>query len=119
VLTDLTLQPRRCIWQHPAGEDPVRTTFEDVPLEGELVVHAGIDYQVERREAHSPVTLRVFVDDALVGSLVHRDGDGWSELRIDTSGYPTTARVRFETSASDPAARWFCYAASVQAGSRR
>ena len=27
VLQDLELQPRRCVWQHPAGADPVRVTF--------------------------------------------------------------------------------------------
>ena len=37
VLQDLELQPRRCIWQHPAGADPVRVTFSDVPLGERLV----------------------------------------------------------------------------------
>ena len=87
VLTDLELAPRRCIWQHPAGREPIRTVFRDVPLGPRLVVHAGIDYQVERTRSYAPVTLRVFVDDVSLGELVHRDGDGWSGMTLDTSRF--------------------------------
>jgi hypothetical protein len=119
VLADLELRPRRCIWQHPAGSDPVRTTFSNVPLGPRLVVHGGIDYQVERRRDHSPVTLAVWIDGNRVGELVHHDGDGWSRLEIDTSGYRhETTSVRFETTASDPDARLFCYSASIQTDDR-
>jgi hypothetical protein len=115
VLADLDLAPRRCIWQHPAGPSAVRTSFADVPLSERLVVNGGIDYQVARRLAHAPVTLRVWVDDELAGELVHEDGDGWSSLQIDTSERAgRSARIRFETTTTDPAARLFCYAASTQ-----
>jgi len=117
VLQDLELQPRRCIWQHPAGADPVRVTFSDVPLGERLVIRGGIDYQSERRRAHSPVTLRVWIDDQLNGELVHHDGDGWSGIDVDTSGLGLeSAEVRFETTANDPTARLFCWSASTQAG---
>lgn len=113
VLADLDLQPRRCIWQHPAGVDPIRVTFPDVPLAERLVVRAGIDYNSERRRVHGPVTLRVWIDDRLVGELVHHDGDGWAGIEIDTSKLgPAPATVRFETTAEDPTARLFCWAAS-------
>ncbi len=115
ILADLDLRPRRCIWQHPVRDGVVRTTFLDVPLGDTLVVRAGVDYQVERHREHVPVTLRVFIDDELAGELVHRDGDGWTGLDIDTaSAGHARATVRFETSASDPSARLFCYAASTQ-----
>lgn len=115
ILTDLDLAPRRCIWQHPAGPEPVQTIFSDVPLGPRLVVHGGIDYQVERERKHAPVTLRVWIESSLAGELVHRDGDGWSRLDIDTSALSgTRASVRFETTSPDPTARLFCYAASIQ-----
>ncbi|UCH28827.1 MAG: hypothetical protein JSV06_11185 [Myxococcales bacterium] len=118
VLADLDLRPRRCIWQHPAGTAPVRVTFSDVPVGERLVVHAGVDYGVERRRAHAPVTLAVWIDAELAGELVHHDGDGWSRLEIDTSGHGAQrATVRFETTAPDPAARLFCYSASAQTAS--
>jgi hypothetical protein len=117
VLQDLELQPRRCIWQHPAGTEPVRVTFPDAPLGERLVIRGGIDYNHERRRVHSPVTLRVWIDNRLVGELVHRDGDGWSGIDVDTSRLGLDrAEVRFETTANDPTARLFCWSASTLQG---
>jgi hypothetical protein len=119
ILADLELRPRRCIWQHPAGTEPIRVTFPDVPLAERLVVRGGIDYNNERRRAYSPVTLRVLIDDRLVGELVHEDGDGWSGIDIDTSALGLErATVRFETTAKDPRGRLFCWAASTLRGVR-
>jgi hypothetical protein len=115
VLADLELHPRRCIWQHPAGPEPLRTIFEDVPLGDRLVVRAGIDYQVARERRRAPVSLTLVIDEEVVGELVHHDGEGWSGVEIDTSDRNgQRARVRFETRASDPTARLFCYSASTQ-----
>jgi len=115
VLQDLELQPRRCVWQHPAGTGPVRVTFPDAPLGERFVVRGGIDYNNERRRVHSPVTLRVWINDQLVGGLVHHDGAGWSGIDIDTSALDLErAAVRFETTANDPTARLFCWSASTQ-----
>jgi len=114
ILSDLELQARRCIWQHPAGSDPVRVTFTDVPLGDRLLVHGGIDYQAERRRVHAPVTLRVWIDDRLAAELVHEDGDGWSGFEIDTSELGLErATVRFESTAENPDARRFCWSASA------
>ena len=118
VLQDIDLRPRRCIWQHPAGTDPVRVTFPDAPLGARLVIHGGIDYNAERRRVHGPVTLRVWIDGRELGELVHHDGDGWSSVDLDTSKLGLErAEVRFETSANDPSARLFCWSASTRARS--
>ena len=118
VLADLELEPRRCIWQHPAGPKALTAIFEDVPLGDRLVVHGGVDYQVARRRSHAPVTLRVKLDGDIAAELVHRDGDGWSGLAIDTSAREgERVEVRFETTTPDPAARLFCYAASTEVSS--
>jgi len=115
ILADLDLRPRRCIWQHPAGADPVRVTFHDVRLGERLVVRGGVDYEFERRRAYGPVALRVWVDDRLAGELVHHDGDGWSGIDIGTSELGLErATVRFETTARDPEARRFCWAAATR-----
>lgn len=113
VLTDLNLQPRRCIWQHPAGPDPVRVSYRDVPLGDRLVVRAGVDYQVERGREHAPVRLRVWIEERLAGELFHEDGDGWSGFEVDTSELGLErATVRFETTADNPDKRLFCWSAS-------
>jgi hypothetical protein len=115
VLADLDLHPRRCIWQHPAGPNPVRTIFANVPLGRQLVVHGGVDYQIARQRAYAPVVLRVWIDDEIVAEWIHRDGDGWSGLDIDTSDREGSfATVRFETTTAEPFARIFCFAASTQ-----
>lgn len=112
ILADLELEPRRCIWQHPAGADPVVVTFFDVPLGDRLIVHGGIDYNSERERTHGPVTLRVWIGDRLAGELIHHDGDGWSKLEIETSALGLDrSDVRFETTAVDPTARTFCWSA--------
>ena len=113
VLADLDLRPRRCVWQHPAGPNPVRVTFTEVPLGDRLLIRGGIDYQMERGRDHAPVTLRVWINDRMAAELVHRDGDGWAGLEIDTSALPAEpATVRFETTADDPKSRLFCWSAS-------
>jgi hypothetical protein len=115
VLADLGLRPRRCIWQHPAGQNPVRAIFDEVPFGRRLVVQGGVDYQIARRRAHVPVTLRVWIDEEAVAEWVHHDGDGWSGLQIDTSHREgSVGTVRFETTTTEPFARLFCFAASTQ-----
>ncbi|MGB8329549.1 MAG: hypothetical protein WCE62_05430 [Polyangiales bacterium] len=115
VLADLDLQPRRCVWQHPAGTDPIRVMFSEALLGERLVIHAGVDYHAERERAHGAVTLRVWIDERLAGELIHRDGDGWSSLDIETAGLRSRrATVRFETTADDPSARLFCWSASTR-----
>ena len=44
ILEDLSLSPRRCIWQHPRGSRPVGVTFKDVNLGTHLVLYGGLDY---------------------------------------------------------------------------
>ncbi len=119
VMQDLTLQPRRCIWQHPAGRDPVRVTFPDAPIGRRLMVHGGVDYNAERERKHSPVTMRVWINDRLAGEMIHHDGDGWSSVDIDTTALGLErAEVRFETTADNPDARLFCWAASTRGSDR-
>lgn len=115
VLADLALEPRRCIWHHPAGPNPLHTTFTEVPLGERLIVRGGVDYQVARHRSLAPVTLRVWIDDELVAEWIHFDGDGWSGVDIDTSNRDgSIATIRFETTTPDPFARLFCFAASTQ-----
>ena len=115
VMADLDLEPRRCVWQHPAGREPVRATFRDVPLGDQLVVHGGLDYNNERTAGNIPVRLRVFIDDRLAGEMRHQDRDGWTRLEIDTSRLDgTTQEVRIETTAQRAHARTFCWSASTR-----
>lgn len=117
VMADLDLEPRRCVWQHPAGREPVRATFRDVPFGDKLVAHGGLDYNNERTAGNIAVRLRIFIDDRLAGEMRHQDRDGWSRLEIDTTRLNgTTHQVRIETTAAKSHARTFCWSASTRRG---
>jgi hypothetical protein len=121
VLEDLSLAPRRCIFQHPQGKEPVSVAYDDVHLGSRLVLYAGLDYHQERDEKGAPVTLRVFVDDREIGRLVHKDGEGWKRYELKTRGDtdPVRGDLRFEVTAPSAAKRAFCWAATVQDTTRR
>lgn len=115
VMADLDLEPRRCVWQHPAGPEPVRATFSAVPLGDVLVVEGGLDYNNARTVGNNPVRLRVFIDDRLAGEMRHQDRDGWTRLEIDTNRLDGTKHeVRIETSAAKAYARTFCWSGSTR-----
>jgi hypothetical protein len=121
MLEDLSLAPRRCIFQHPQGPKPVSVAYDDVHLGSRLVLYAGLDYHQERDEKGAPVTLRVFVDDREIGRIVHKDGEGWKRYELATrrDTDPVRGDLRFEVSAANQAKRAFCWSATVQDTTRR
>ena len=115
VMADLALRPRCCIWNHPAGPEPVAVSFQGVPLGDSLVVEGGLDYTNDRRTGRSPVRLRVFVDDQPLGELRHRDRDGFVKVELDTGRFRGGEHdVRFEVTTPSPHARTFCWSASTR-----
>lgn len=115
VIEDLGLQPRHCIWQPALGKDPLRVTFDDVPLGERLVLHGGLYYEHERMRQGPPVEVRVMIDGKLAGSMTHRDGDGWVVLELPT---PRTAtgrgQVSVEVSSASSRRRGFCWEATTR-----
>jgi hypothetical protein len=118
VNEDLELLPRHCVWQHPAQGEPVTTTYEDIPLGDRLVLYAGLYSEHERMEEHPPVRVRVTVDGEPVGSMVHRDGDGWKRME---AAMPDRERgdVSVIVEADVPHLRTLCWAATTREGERR
>ncbi len=119
VLEDLSLAPKRCIFQHPQGPEPTSVTYRDVHLGTQLVLHAGLDYHRERHERGAPVTLRVFIHDKEVASFVHHDGEGFKRYEVDTRAVRSQAlsargNVRFEVTTPNPKDRVFCWAGSIR-----
>jgi hypothetical protein len=121
LLEDLSLAPRRCVYQHPQGRAPVSVTYADVHLGSRLVLYAGLDYHQERDEKGAPVTLRVLVDDREIGRVVHKDGEGWKRVELATrsDADPVRGNLRLEVSAPNAQRRAFCWAATVQDTTRR
>jgi hypothetical protein len=124
IIEDLSLAPRRCIWQQPAGRAPLGVTFSDVHLGTHLVLYAGLDYHDEREERGAPVTMRVLLDGKEAGRFVHRDGDGFERYELDTRKVRPAAagargELRVEVTADNPQRRSFCWAGTIQDAVRR
>lgn len=122
VQDDLDLRPRHCVWQHPAGREPIRATFRDVPLGERLVLYADLYYEHERDREHGPVHVAVHVDGEEIGRMVHNDGDGWKRMvaRTQPAG-PRRERgdVTIEVTAPDPHLRSLCWAATTRGAEAR
>ncbi len=120
VQEDLELEARHCVYQHPQGREPIRTTFRDVPLGTRLVLHGGPYAEHERMGEHGPIDVVVTVDGRVVGRMTHRDLDGWKRMEVETATQPgTRGDVAIEVSAENPHLRTFCWAAQIQEGPRR
>ena len=123
VTEDLNMQNRYCIWQHPQDQDvPTQATFRDVELGDEIVLHAGLYYDHERRLENGPVTVQVLVDGEEVGRLTHRDGDGWERMVADPTPMGEDKErgdVSIVVSAPNPSLRTLCWAASTRRASER
>jgi hypothetical protein len=123
VIEALDLAPRRCVWSHPQGKDPIAITYKQIPLGPRIVLHGGLDYHDERDQDKAPVKLRVFVDGKEVADLMHRDGDGMKRWEVDlrrTLGpaVPVKGDLRLEVTTTEPFRRSFCWAGTVQSGAR-
>lgn len=120
VLDDLELAPRFCIWQHPAGTEPIRATFPDVPLGTEIVFYGDLYYEHERHREHGPVQVAIEIDGEEVGRMIHYDGDGWKRMVASTVAPERGPRgdVTIEVTAPDPHLRTFCWAATTRGEDR-
>ncbi len=117
VVEDLHLQPRYCVWQHPAGAEPVRVTYSDVPLADHIVFYGGLYYEHERDLRGAPVRVGIHVNGRSVGAMLHRDGDGWKRVVFPTGQGPhatKTGEIVVEVSCQRPHRRGFCWAASTR-----
>jgi hypothetical protein len=120
VMEDLDNIPRYCLWQHPRGDEPVTLRFRDVPLGAELVFYGGIYYEHERMRQGGTVDVTISIDGSARAKFVHRDGDGWKQLRIATAAISSrfASEVAIEVRAPDPALRSFCWAATTREAAR-
>ena len=120
VNEDLSLEARYCVYQHPPGTEPVRVTYHDVPLGTRLVLYGGVYATHERMGENGPIEVAVKVDGIVVGTMTHRDLDGWKRMEAATAERPgTRGDVSIEVTAVNPNLRTFCWAARTEDGPRR
>lgn len=116
VLEDLDITPRRCVFQPPGVGAPTRVVLRDVELTGELVFYGGLYYEHERMRHGDPVVMTVLANGAPIGTLAHRDGDGWKKLALKTT--PGRADLTIEVRSTSRKQRGFCWAASTREAAR-
>lgn len=113
VIEDLDLRPRYCVWQPAMAGQRLRVTFPNVPLAEQLVIDAGLYYEHERNEQHPDVTLTVELDGKPLGQMVHKDGEGFRRLALETRT-GTRGTLTFETHSLRHRDPGFCWSASTR-----
>jgi len=84
VFPDLDYNPHRAIFAPPGSGPPLRMRFQGVHFGRALRGHHGLYVEAEREERGAPVTLKLTVDDKVLGTYVHHDGEGWKSFELAT-----------------------------------
>jgi hypothetical protein len=118
VNEDLDLALRRCVWQHPQGPEPIRTTFKNILLGERIVLDADVYSENERMQERGPFEVRVLVDHREIATMVHTDGEGRKRIEGLTQPMNGPRRQRGDVSidvtAAEPDLRTVCWSATVQ-----
>jgi hypothetical protein len=114
VMADLDYFPRRCIYAPPLGGG-LRVRFADVAFGEVLRGHHGLYVEAERGKTGAPVTLSFRVESVTLGSVVHRDGDGWKPFEFATSGLSGQKGDLVVDISSSGDRRLYCFEAVTEA----
>jgi hypothetical protein len=107
---------RRCITANPPPDQKTWVVeWDDVPLEGQLRVRAGITLWAFRHERGSGVLFRVLVDGVEVVSRTFEPREiGYPEFVVELDGLSAErSTIRVEVSATDHMDRFFCFRPQV------
>lgn len=113
AIADERFLPRRCIWAHPPAAGELRIRFADVDLGETIAGHSGMYWMIERARTGAPVQLAVRVEGEAIGSVVHRDGEGWQAFEVPLGAHAGRrgATVELAVSSPDFRHRHFCFEA--------
>jgi len=115
VVADLDYVPHRCIFAPPPGNAPLRLRFADVRFGRVLHGHHALYVEAERDKKGAPVTLSFKSGDAALGTIVHRDGDGWKPFELDTGALAgQTGELLAEISSPGGERRLYCFEADTR-----
>jgi hypothetical protein len=118
VFADHALGPRRCVWQHPQGTEPITAIFSNVPLGKRMVLSGGILYR-HNLEGGAPVQIGIRLNGGVIATMTWNEGEGWKEIEAaleSTSG--PRGEVSLEVTADAPHFRSFCWAATMEGRER-
>jgi hypothetical protein len=84
IVADLDYIPHRCIYAPVNGAGALRVRFLGVRFGRTLHGHHALYVEAEHTKG-TPVTISFSAGDSVVGSVVHRDGEGWKPFEFDTT----------------------------------
>lgn len=113
VIADLDYVPRQCIFAPPSG-GALRVRFKDVAFGDALSGHHGLYVEAERGKTGAPVTLTFKVDSGTIGSVVHRDGEGWKSFEFSTPNLKGQAGELVVDIGSSGDRRLYCFEAVTE-----
>ena len=114
VVADLDYAAHRCIYAPPTGGPPLTIRFLDVPFGTSLHGHHALYVEAERDKKGAPVSLTWTAGDTVLGTVVHRDGDGWKPFELDTSALSGTRGELTAEIASQGDRRMYCFEADTR-----
>jgi hypothetical protein len=115
VVADLDYVPRRCIFAPPPGNAPLRLHFADVRFGRTLHGHHTLYVEAERDRKGAPVTLSFKSGGSTLGTVVHRDGEGWKPFELETSALAgQTGELDVEISSPGGDRRLYCFEADTR-----
>jgi hypothetical protein len=86
-----------------------------VPFGRVIHGHHALYVEAERSKDGAPVTLTFRVGDVVLGSVVHKDGDGWKPFELPTGDLEgKTAELVVDVSAANGNRRMYCFEADTR-----
>jgi hypothetical protein len=113
VVADPDYLPHRCIYAPPTGGAPLRLRFLGVRFGRTIHGHHALYVEAEHFKG-APVTIAWSKDDAVIGSVVHRDGDGWKPFEFDTADLAGNQADLVADIASSGDRRTYCFEADTR-----
>ena len=107
--------PRRCLWAHPVGIQPVEIRYSQIPLRHGVRGGFGLIGQVAELRQAAPVDLAIDVDGSPAAILELSPGDpGWHPFELDLPDLaPGSHDVAFRVTSPNPSQRHFCFDADA------
>jgi hypothetical protein len=114
VVADLDYIPHRCIYAPPNGAGALHVRFLGVRLGRTIHGHHALYVEAERGKQGAPVTITFSAGNSPVGSVVHRDGDGWKPFEFDTTELAGELRDVEADITSSGDRRMYCFEADTR-----
>jgi hypothetical protein len=116
VIDDLEGRPRRCVLvpPPPAPFREVVVRARQVPAAAAVVGHLGLPYLHEREGGGAPLLVAVRAGDEALGTLAHRDGEGWARFELSPAGRFGEAGLSFHVSGAGAEGRPLCLEARLR-----